>query len=363
MNSKSYNNKVLIIDLGKEYGGAEKLVENIILGLEKDTEVHLIINSKGDFNKKGKVFNCCKVISLENSSKQFIGVIFKIVNYVKKEGITVVQCNGTPSNIVGIILKKLLGVRFISTIHSDISYEFEGIKRKIYLIIEKYTAKYSDVMVAVSKNLEEKLKNRYSKYRDTVKLIYNGIEVKSPEHKKINNLPKRLLFVGRLVDIKNVKYLIKGLAYLKENNKEFICDIIGEGPLEEELKNLSNSLNLQENVNFLGFKGDMKNYMYNSDVFIMTSIMEGIPLVIIEAFGSKLPVLASAVGGITEMIVNNENGLLYDLNDIERFNKTLVDIIDDNIELNRLAEKGYEDYKNKWNRDRVIKEYKEAFRI
>lgn len=362
MKNKSYNSKVLIIDLGKEYGGAEKLIENIIVGLKSDTEVHLIINSNGDFDKKGKIFSDCKVVSLENSSKKFIGVIIKVIKYVREENITVIQCNGTPSNIIGIILKKVLKTRFISTIHSDISYEFKGIKRSIYLQIEKYTAKYADVMVAVSKNLENKLKRRYPKYKDTIKLIYNGVEVKTTMNKKSNS-PKRFLFVGRLVGIKNVEYLIKGLAYLKENNKEFICDIIGEGPLDKELKNLSNSFNLQENVNFLGFKSDIKPYMERSDVFIMTSIMEGIPLVIIEAFGSELPVVASAVGGINEMIKNNESGILYDLNDINSFNKILIDIIDDKVDLKKITANAYIEYKNKWSRDRLIKDYKKAFKI
>lgn len=363
MKKKDYNNKVLIIDLGKEYGGAEKLIENIILGLKNDVEVHLIINSNGDFAKKGKIFNDCKVILLENGLKKFIGVILKVIKYVKKEDITVIQCNGTPSNIVGIILKIILKIRLISTIHSDISYEFEGLKRNIYLKIEKYTAKYADVMVAVSKNLEYKLKKRYPKFNENIKLIYNGVEVKDPEDKKYNNTPKRLLFVGRLVEIKNVEYLIKGLAYLKENNRDFICDIIGEGPLKEELKNLSKSFNLQDNVNFLGFKSDVKSYMENSDVFIMTSIMEGIPLVIIEAFGNRLPVVASAVGGINEMIESNENGILYELSDIDGFNKILLDIVDDRIDFKNLARNGYLEYKNKWSRDRLIKDYKKAFKI
>lgn len=363
MKEKVYNNKLLIIDLGKEYGGAEKLIENIIVGLKSDTEVHLIINSNGDFAKKGKIFNDCKVVSLENSSKKFIGIILKVIKYVKKENITIVQCNGTPSNIVGIVLKMILRIRFISTIHSDISYEFEGLKRYIYLKIEKYTAKYADIMVAVSKNLEDKLKNRYPKFKDTIKLIYNGVEVKNTKDKKYDNNPKRLLFVGRLVEIKNVEYLIKGLTYLKENNKNFICDIIGEGPLEEKLKDLVNSCNLQDNVNFLGFKSDVKSYMENSDVFIMTSIMEGIPLVIIEAFATKLPVVASAVGGVNEMIENNESGILYNLNNVDSFNKILMNIVDDKVDLKRLARNAYIEYKNKWSRDRLIKDYKKAFKI
>lgn len=354
--------KLLIIDLGKSYGGMEKLIENLILGFKDEFEITLAVNTNGSFLNKTKVLNQCKIIKFDNNIKNFINTILNIKKYVKEERIEIIHCNGTPSNIIGIILKKILGIKFISTVHSDILYEFKGKKRQVYLNVERLTAKYSDYVVAVSKDLEKKLKCRHSKYSNKFITIYNGIYsdvISSIENKDSDEL--KILFVGRLTEIKNIPYLLRNLKKLKDVGKRFTCNIIGEGELEEDLKQFCNENDLSQYVNFLGYRDNINYYMRKSDLLIMTSNMEGIPLVILEAFSNNLPVISSKVGGVVEMIDNGVNGILYDLNEEFILSEILIDIMENKYNLDEIRNYAFKEYMNKWTREVMLDKYKKLY--
>lgn len=358
----SNKNKLLIIDLGKAYGGMEKQVESLVVGLDDKFDITLAINSNGEFIEKSNIIRSYKVIKFNNSLKTFYRTIIEIIKYVKTEKIKVVHCNGTPANIIGIILNKMLKVKFISTVHSDIIYEFNGVKRVIYKFIERITVRYANNVITVSNDLKRKLINRYKGYCDKFLVIYNGVTFDNDllEFTRENNIFK-ILFVGRLVEIKNIEYLLESLYKIKQLGLEFQCEIIGEGELREELEKSCVSKNIEKNVKFLGFKENIQEYMLKSDMLIMTSKMEGIPLVIIEAFANRLPVVASAVGGICEMIKNNYNGILFNLNEKDELTKVFIDIFNNKYDLNKISEIAYEEYKSKWTREVMLEKYKNLY--
>lgn len=359
MNKKS---KLLIIDLGKAYGGMERQVESLLVGLEDEFHITLIVNSNGEFIQKSRLINDYNVIKINNSIKTFYKTIIKITKYVKQEDIKVVHCNGTPANIIGIILSKFLKVKFISAVHSDILYEFEGVKKFIYQIVEGITARYAKKVVVVSNDLQSKLRSRHKKYTDKFIVVYNGVTFEKENFKVSRDSNKfKMLFVGRLVDIKNIEYLLESIYKVKNTGFQFECNIIGEGELREELINSCIEKRIESYVNFLGFKDNIQEYMLDSDLLVMTSKMEGIPLVIIEAFANKLPVVSSSVGGICEMIENNYNGILFNLSDKDGLTKVFLDIFNNKYDLNEIKETAYGEYKNKWTREAMLGEYKKLY--
>lgn len=359
MNKK---NKLLIINLGKAYGGMERQIESLLVGLENEFDITLIVNLNGEFVQKSKLINDYNVIKINNSIKTFYKTIINITKYVKREDIKIVHCNGSPANIVGIILSKVLKVKFISAVHSDIFYEFKGLKKFIYKIVEGITARYAKNVVAVSNDLQGKLRYRHKKYTDKFVVVYNGVTYEKENFKaSINSNKFKILFVGRLVDIKNIEYLLESIYKLKDTRFQFECNIIGEGELREELINICIEKGIESYVNFLGFKENIQEYMLNSDLLVMTSKMEGIPLVIIEAFANKLPVVSSAVGGICEMIEDNHNGILFNLSDKDELAKIFLDIFNNKYDLNEIKENAYEEYKNKWTREVMLGEYKRLY--
>jgi len=153
-------------------------------------------------------------------------------------------------------------------------------------------------------------------------LIPNGIDfegiAKSPRMDLEGN-PK-LLFVGKLRPVKGLDLLLKALSLLNTSlKKEMKLYIVGSGEYEEIYKSLARKLKVDRSVEFLGRLSLRECYaLYKScDLQIMPSRLEGFPMALLEALGSGIPIIATRVGGIPEIIKNNRNGLIVGLDPAE----------------------------------------------
>lgn len=156
--------------------------------------------------------------------------------------------------------------------------------------------------------------------------------------------PLRVLYVGRLVPEKGVQFLLKAVKLL---SAELPCVlwIAGEGPYAGELRRLCASLGLEDSVNWLGWLPwgeEVFAWMREADVFVLPSLTEGLPLVLAEAMSQSLPVVASAMGGIRELVRHEETGLLFPPGDYVALAHCLKRIASDKGLRLRLVEQGLE---------------------
>jgi glycosyltransferase involved in cell wall biosynthesis len=145
----------------------------------------------------------------------------------------------------------------------------------------------------------------------------------------MGNSKKRLLLVALLVPIKGVPYLLEALAILREKCDDFVLDIVGDGPNRSEYEELTRKLGLQDVVRFHGLKSkqEVADFMRQADIFVLPSEWENLPCVIIEAMASGLPVVATNVGGIPEM-VSDEVGILVQPGDARDLAEALGHILE-----------------------------------
>ena len=123
---------------------------------------------------------------------------------------------------------------------------------------------------------------------------------------------KIIIFVGALRPVKGVRYLIEAMKVIIDENRTTKLFIIGDGVERESLERLVEKLGLGDHVNFIGKVPNERvpEYMIASDVFVLPSLSEGFPVTILEAMASGLPIVATNVGGLPEIIKENENGFL-----------------------------------------------------
>lgn len=164
-----------------------------------------------------------------------------------------------------------------------------------------------------------------------VREVNLGIDIKEfyPIKKDLNAIV-RFLFVGRIVPIKNLPFLIEGFIKALKQNKNIELNIVGDG-LSKELELIKKIANQNKNIYFLGKKNRaeiIKQYQ-NNDVFILTSNYDNYPNVIFEAMSSGLPVIATNVGGIALQVVDQETGILVDLNDTEQLSNAILELASD----------------------------------
>ena len=260
----------------------------------------------------------------------FIFMLINTVKIIKKEDINIIHAHWFfPQGLIAALCTKYLKTKSIITIHAGCVAALNSIPL-IRRPVSNLILNNSNIIISVSNFGKNLLKNMVSsKFENTVekkvKIISMGTYTKELKVKINKSLLKKkydvnnkliILFLGRLAEKKGVKYLINALPLLKDLDYKLL--IGGDGPLKNELQDMINKLNLKYKVKFLGYiTGKEKmDYLLLSDVLIVPSITtkagdtEGLPVTIMEGMSAGLPVIATDVGGIRDIIKNNENGIL-----------------------------------------------------
>ena len=126
-----------------------------------------------------------------------------------------------------------------------------------------------------------------------------------------------LLYVGRLASVKGLPILFQSLQQLKSTNEDFTLTLIGDGSERSDLEKLVEELQLQDHVKFVGYKSqqEVREYLQQTDVFVLPSFAEGVPVSLMESMATGVPVIATQVGGVSELVDNGVNGYLVPAGD------------------------------------------------
>ncbi len=153
----------------------------------------------------------------------------------------------------------------------------------------------------------------------------------------------KILFVGRLAKIKGIDVLLKAFNKLLPKYPESILYILGKGEYRHYLERLAQKLDIEKSVNFLGFVSDddLPRYLKSCDIFVVSSFRENQPITILEAMASQIPVIATNIEGIDEIIKHEENGLLVPKNDIESLAIEIIRLLEDRQLFDALTKNGF----------------------
>jgi glycosyltransferase involved in cell wall biosynthesis len=174
-------------------------------------------------------------------------------------------------------------------------------------------------LVAVSRWLSTELETRFGFGPGTVASIPNGTELPldAVPRRHVPGEPLRVLAVGNLYPVKNHGLLIHVAAGLRARGIGVEVDILGRGQEEGPLRGLIAELRLEDSVRLHGFRSDVPAFLRRAHVFASTSRFEAMPLSFLEAMGHAVPVVASRVGGVAEIVEDRRTGLLFDDGDVE----------------------------------------------
>ncbi|WP_414585923.1 glycosyltransferase family 4 protein [Scytonema sp. PCC 10023] len=143
-------------------------------------------------------------------------------------------------------------------------------------------------------------------------IIHCGIDPALFDVVSHNESGKRLLFVGRLAAAKGLPILLESLVALRRSHPNISLTVVGDGPDRSKLEQMTAQLGLSQNVNFVGYKSqaEVRNYLQQTDIFVMSSFAEGIPVVLMEAMAAGVPVVATQIAGVSELVEDGVNGYL-----------------------------------------------------
>jgi glycosyltransferase involved in cell wall biosynthesis len=217
---------------------------------------------------------------------------------------------------------------------STLEKKYKSIGKILSLFIERMTKvaiKKVDIAVYVSSYL----KNRYNTNKNF--LIANETRLRTEMIRKVDrtqlNIPVRLLYAGRLSLEKGIDILLQSVVLLKKENINFELWIAGDGYLRNDIERCINDNHLDGTVKLLGqipWGEELFNIMRESDILILPSYTEGLPLVLLDAMSQSLPVIASNVGGIPEIVRNEISGLLVGASRPDEIKNAVLRLIKDN---------------------------------
>lgn len=243
------------------------------------------------------------------------------------------------TNVFTIITKLMFHIKIplIISVRSNPILKYKK-KNRIYntLIRLLYPLKIVNNIVTVSKRIQKMLEKNYGIKKNKIKTINNGIEIAKirenkreeiREYKDIldnNNLIK-FITVGRLIHIKGHKYLIEAFYNTKKEIPNSILLIIGDGPLRNELEKLILNKNMKDDIILLGMQKNPYKYLAQSDIFVLPSLLEGFPNVILEALACGLPIISTnCESGPYEILDGNRYGFLTKVGDSLEMSQKMI---------------------------------------
>jgi len=227
---------------------------------------------------------------------------------------------------------------------------FNKWKTECFIILERLTASVTDKIIT----LTEQEKQDHLRFRiapeGKFRVIHSGVDLaafsdaqfNAPAMREKLGIPPEAIVVGtagRLTPIKGHKYLLEAAAVISRQKSDVFFTFLGDGELAIELSQMASSLGIK-NVMFLGWRQDVPEVMSVFDIFVLPSLNEGMGKVLVEAMALGIPIVASDVGGIPDLVTHNYNGLLVPPADVEGMAKSINVLLDYSTKRMEMGDRG-----------------------
>ncbi len=309
-------------------------------------EYHVAANETGvDQAKKDK--ECKKIgvyhhhIDIQRSPFAFAKnkiAYRQLVNLIRKEHFDIVHCNTPMGGVLGRLAAHKTGIRKV--IYQAHGFHFwKGAPLKnwmLYYPVEKILAHYTDVLITINQEdysfARKNLRAKEIMYIpgvgvDNSRFSSISAERKAQLRKELGILSDAvvMLSIGELNQNKNHQVAIRAMCKLKRQDVYYV--ICGKGELKEKLQALGDECGIGARIKLVGFRSDVQDFYGMSDLFVFTSFREGIPAVVMEAMSSRIPIVASRIRGVVDMLPASK--LLFDPRDVSELAQRLSSAIED----------------------------------
>ncbi|KHE92950.1 MAG: glycosyltransferase family 4 protein [Candidatus Scalindua rubra] len=327
-----------------EFGGGERVFAQIINRLSsKKYKIIVACLPTGAFIKKIEGSGA-QIKSVDMRNRFNPGVIWQLSSLIKREGVDIVHSQGARADFFARVAAKLAGAPVVvSTVPMPVKgFDVSPIRKLIYTAFNRFSERFVDRFMVVSDALEKMMIEQHKIDPQRVVKIYNGIEKEeyciSDEEIMLGRLKFRMEsglgedvpvigVIGRLVWQKGFEYFIEAIPEVLKKFKEARFLLVGVGELKDVLEAKCKRLKLGDKIIFTGFRNDIKDILASIDVFVMPSLLEGLPMILLETMAMAKPIVATDIDGIKEVLYNGEMGLLVPPKDPKALSGAIVDML------------------------------------
>lgn len=292
-------------------GGAEIMCETLTLELaRKGVEVKIVSLYNYETPISQRLAEAgIEIIFLDKKGGMDLSIIKKLKKIFKQEKPDVVHSHLYAQKYAMIAAQQTAVPVRVHTVHSVADKELSKIDK---FCAKRFYKKQRVIPIALSELIQQTIVNVYGIPSTSAPIILNGINLSNCLPKQDYSLGDtiKLLHIGRFSEEKNHKGLVDAFKIFHSFKPNSVLELIGNGSTFEEIKKYVADQNLENAVSFLGMKNNVYQYINEADIFILPSLYEGIPMTLIEAMGTGIPIVATNVGGIPNMLSNNKSALL-----------------------------------------------------
>lgn len=350
--------KVAILITLPELGGAQSHVAQLLEDLDRDRfEPVLLTAGEGWLTEKARGLGV-RVIPLRFLKRPISPIadmlaILEISRVLQRERPKVLHLHSSKAGLLGRLAGKLTGVpQILFTAHGfSFHAQLHPIAMRVFAFLERTLAPLADVIVPVSDYDRQRALQFRVCEPERLHCVPNGISPSRFEgHDRAGmraalGMPEETVLVGmvaRFAHPKDHEGLLEAMRPLLSDSDAVRLVLIGGGPEMPRIRRLAETLGVAGQVVFLGDRDDIPQLLAALDLFVLTSKFEGLPISVLEAMAAGLPVIASEVGGVPELVTHGETGMCVPAEDVEALREALCSLIADPAARERLGRKGRE---------------------
>lgn len=365
-------------------GGADENTLATVEGLDKSRyEVDLIVGGQSDFDFAAQI-RSCRLITLPELVRdpallQDIKAFIKLCRIIRKGRYHIVHTHTAKAGMLG----RLAGFAcntplVIHTLHGSTFHDsLHPIRSRIYRLMERMAARATSQFVTVGDDLREIYLDARIGQADRYVTIRSGFDLDrfrlSPaevgQRGKMMRASLNLTAdqpvigtAGRLETRKGHIYFLQAAQQVLQQFPQAIFLIAGDGPSRRELLNQAQSLGIDKSVYFLGHRYDIEDVMAAMDVFLLTSLWEGLPRVLVQAAALGKPIVSFDIEGVREVVVDGENGYVLPLRDVDGLTHCLARLIGRRQEAEKMGECGRRMVTAEWDVTNMVQRISDLYR-
>ncbi|MDQ7837672.1 MAG: glycosyltransferase [Thermodesulfobacteriota bacterium] len=352
-----------------DFGGAERLAASISKNLSEDGFETSVC---GLFGKEGPLAEAVKkegipIFYLNAGEKGKMKLWREIYKLLKEQSVSILQVHGIYVLMHVLLPARWAGVKIVYTEHAKYSIS----KYKKMRFAAKVMSYLVEKVICVSKNLKDFFVAELKVPQDKIEVIYNGVDVEKFKGKKqelgkgVGTDKKSVIGnVARLSDPKDHFTLLTAFSHVLhvlDENHETILVVVGDGELRQEIEQRISILGLSDNVILLGKRDDIPELLAGFDIFVLSSKREGFPISILEAMACGKPVIATNVGGVSEILTDGVNGLVVPSENPDRLAGAILQLLKDKNLSERIAKNALETVKQYFSKEIMMMKYRNLF--
>jgi glycosyltransferase involved in cell wall biosynthesis len=361
---------VLLLITELNVGGAERIVEQLASGLLRD-RYNVKVACLYDPHAIGADIQAAgiPVIDLDMRNKVDLRAPYRLFRLLQAGNVQILHAHLFHANFLAATVGRLARVPvIIATRHS---VEIGGRRREW---INRLVRPLCDAVVAVSREVYEAEVRRSEIDLDKLVMIPSGVGVQIFEAVdqastgRLQSLWKirpefRLVgTVGRFVEPKGYTYLLDALAKIRTQISDAKALLVGDGALRQPMEEKARELGLSDTVVFTGTRRDVPQVLALLDVFVLPSLWEGLPIALLEAMAAGLPVVATAVGGTPEVVVDGVTGILVPPRDPDALAEAILTLLHDPDLRRKMGQAGRERVRGHFSVEKMVKETEGLYR-